>query len=215
MSDQDVERAMKLVRRFRFLVAGACVLAAAFALPAVAQDAECTQCHSDLVRKATVHAAVRTGCKTCHDQLDATNVPHKSTGKAPKGLSDESPALCGRCHQKALFEGKLVHGPVAAGMCAACHDPHAADNVGLLKKDPAALCLDCHANVKNKPHLIVGFSGGGHPLGDSKQPRQVADPLRSGKPFYCVACHEPHRSERPKLSRFDKGTQSCQGCHRM
>ena len=104
---------------------------------------------------------------------------------------------------------------VAAGMCTACHDPHASDNVGLLKKDPAALCLDCHADVKNKPHLIVGFSGGGHPLGDAKKPNKVADPLRSGKLFYCVACHEPHRSDRPRLSRFDKGMQSCQACHKM
>lgn len=193
----------------------ACAWALAFGLPAQAQDPDCGQCHADLAAKNVVHAAVRTGCKTCHDQLDATSVPHKSKGKAPKGLSAESPALCGSCHEKRLFEGKLVHAPVAAGMCTACHDPHASNNVGLLKKDPAALCLDCHADVTKKPHLIVGFSGGGHPLGDAKKPTAATDPLRSGKPFYCVACHEPHRSDRPRLSRFDKGMQSCQACHKM
>ena len=153
------------------------------------------------------------GCKTCHDQLDATAVPHRSTGKAPKGLSAEPQALCGSCHEKSQFEGKFVHGAVAAGRCTGCHDPHSSDNVGLLVKPPVALCLDCHADVKKKPHVIVGFSGGGHPLGDATKAKQAADPLRSGKPFYCAACHEPHRSERPQLNRFDKGMGSCQKCH--
>jgi predicted CXXCH cytochrome family protein len=193
----------------------ACAWALAFALPAHAQDRDCVQCHADVAAKKVVHAAVQMGCRTCHDQLDATSVPHKSMGKAPKGLAAESPALCVKCHDKKLFEGKLVHGPVAAGMCTACHDPHASNNVGLLTKEPAALCLDCHAAVKKRPHLIVGFSGGGHPLGDVKKANEVADPLRSGKPYYCVACHEPHRSDRPRLSRFDKGMQSCQACHKI
>lgn len=191
------------------------VLALAFALPAWGQGPDCAQCHANLAQGKVVHAALRLGCKTCHDQLDATSVPHKALGKVPKGLAAASPALCTSCHEKKLFEGRLVHAPVAAGMCTTCHDPHAADSVGLLKKDPAALCLDCHADVKKRPHLIVGFSGGGHPLGDAKKPKEVADPLRSGKPFYCVACHEPHRSDRPRLSRFDKGMQSCQPCHKM
>lgn len=199
----------------RVLVQFAFAWALALALPTHAQDVDCFRCHAELVKKSVVHAAVRTGCKTCHDQLDTTSVPHKSTGMAPRGLSAEAPALCGRCHEKGLFDGKVVHGPVAAGTCGACHDPHASDNVGLLTKVPAALCLDCHAAVGKKPHLIVGFSGGGHPLGDVGKSKETADPLRSGKPFYCAACHEPHRSDRPALGRFDKGMQSCQACHKM
>jgi predicted CXXCH cytochrome family protein len=199
--------------RLPWLAAFAAVLILAFALPVSAQEADCVQCHGDLATKKVVHAAVQMGCRTCHDQLDATTVPHKSKGKAPKGLSAESPALCGNCHEKKQFEGKVVHAPVAAGMCTGCHDPHSAANVGLLVKPPAALCLDCHADVKKKPHVIVGFSGGGHPLGDATKAKEVADPLRSGKPFYCAACHEPHRSQRPRLNRFDKGMGSCQKCH--
>lgn len=192
-----------------------CAWLLGFAMPAHAQNADCAQCHGDLVNKKAVHAAIPMGCKICHSQLDATGVPHRSAGNAPKGLSAAPPALCGNCHAKSLFEGKLVHAPVAAGTCSTCHDPHASDSVGLLRKDPAALCIDCHADVKKKPHLIVGFSGGGHPLGDAKKSTGVPDPLRSGKPFYCVACHEPHRSDLPRLGRFDKGMQSCQSCHKM
>jgi len=213
VASRQVGRTMKAEQRW--VAQLACAWALAFGLPAHAQEPDCAQCHADLTKKNVVHAAVQNGCKSCHDQLDATSVPHRSNGKAPKGLSTEVPALCGSCHEKRLFEGKLVHAPVAAGMCTACHDPHASNNVGLLKKDPAALCLDCHAHVKTKPHLIVGFSGGGHPLGDTKKPKEAVDPLRGGKPFYCVACHEPHRSDRPRLSRFDKGMQSCQACHKM
>lgn len=153
------------------------------------------------------------GCKTCHAEIDASAMPHKSKGKFAKGLSAEVPAHCGTCHEAKLFQGKVVHGPVAAGLCTGCHNPHATDNAGLLVKAPATLCLDCHVDAKKKPHAIVGFSGGGHPLGDAK--KEVADPLRGGKPFYCAACHEPHRSKLPRLTRFDKGMGSCRKCHKM
>jgi predicted CXXCH cytochrome family protein len=197
----------------RLVCAALAVLA--LSLPSLGQEVDCTQCHGDLAQKKVVHAPLQMGCKTCHDQLDASSVPHKSGGKAPKGLSAEAPALCVTCHESKLFEGKLVHGPVGAGMCTGCHDPHSSANVGLLTKEPAALCLDCHGDVKKKPHVIVGFSSRGHPLGDEKKAKEVADPLRTGKPFYCAACHEPHRSELPKLSRFDKGMAACQKCHKM
>lgn len=206
---------MRVQRRFRTVLGFAFSLAAALALPVGAQDVDCTKCHADLAKRKVVHAAMQMGCKTCHDQLDASSVPHKSTGKAPKGLSAEPAVVCARCHEAKLFQGKLVHGPVAAAPCASCHDPHSSEHAGLLVKAPAALCLDCHGDVKKKPHMIVGFSGGGHPLGDEKRDKPVVDPLRIGKPFYCVACHEPHRSERPRLMRFDKGMASCQQCHKM
>jgi predicted CXXCH cytochrome family protein len=206
---------MKTERRLLAHIACALVLALTFALPAHAQEVDCSKCHADLVQKKVVHAAVQMGCKTCHDQLDAGAVPHKSKGKFAKGLSAEPPALCTNCHESKMFQGKVIHGPVAAGMCVACHNPHASDNVGLLTKEPAALCLDCHSDVKKRPHLVVGFSGGGHPMGDAKKAKEVADPLRPGKPFYCAACHEPHRSDLPRLARFGKGTSSCQKCHNI
>lgn len=206
---------MKTTRPLLARLSCAWMLAWAFALPAHAQEVDCTKCHADVTEKKFVHAALEKGCKTCHAQLDASSKRHKSMGKFEHGLKAEAPALCTGCHEEKLFDGKVVHGPVASGKCLECHDPHASDNVGLLTKEPAALCLDCHADIKKKPHVIVGFSGGGHPLGDVKKDKEVQDPLRPGKPFYCAACHEPHRSELPNLGRFPKGMGTCQKCHKI
>lgn len=206
-----METERSLLARF----ACALIIASAFALPTQAQDknAACFECHAALAQKPVVHAAVHMGCASCHAELDAISVPHRSKGKIAKGLSAEGPALCTNCHDKTLFEGRVVHAPVAARTCLGCHDPHASDHLGLLKQEPATLCLDCHPDVKKGPHVIAGFTRSGHPLGNDKHRAQ--DPLRPGKTFYCAGCHEPHRSQTPKLARFDKGMGSCQKCHQM
>ena len=206
---------MRIARNFAARCACALILVFIATSQAQAQDKDnpCLKCHAALADKKVVHAAVHMGCTTCHAELDASSTPHKAKGKAPKGLSVEGPALCAKCHDDKLFEGKLVHGPVAAGMCMGCHNPHSSDNQGLLKKKPAALCLDCHPDIAKGPHVIAGFSRSGHPLGNDK--KEAADPLRPGKTFYCASCHEPHRSELPKLNRFANGMVSCQKCHKM
>jgi predicted CXXCH cytochrome family protein len=206
---------MNVERYPSICMAFVCILLSVFAVPAPAQNVDCNQCHADLINKKFVHAAVQMGCKTCHSDIDASSIPHKATGKLAKGLSAEPPALCNNCHESKLFQGKIVHAPVAAGMCTGCHNPHASDSAGLLAKAPAALCLDCHADVKKTPHVAAVFAGGTHPLGDAKKEKDVADPLRPGRTFYCASCHEPHRSESPKLMRFPKGTSSCQKCHNI
>ena len=198
----------KLLSGFIF----ALLLAAACAPPAQAQNAECLKCHAGVADKKVVHGALNMGCATCHSEIDASSVPHKFKGKFAKGLSAEGPALCAKCHDKKLFEGKFIHAPVAEGMCLGCHNPHSSDNQGLLKKSPAALCLDCHPDIAKGPHVIAGFSRSGHPLGNDK--KEVQDPLRPGKIFYCAGCHEPHRSELPKLTRYGNGMAACQKCHK-
>ena len=204
---------MKAERSLLARMACALVLALAYALPALAQDGACLECHAALTQKAVVHAAVPMGCAICHAEIDASATPHKSKGKIAKGLAAETPALCVKCHEAKLFEGKVTHGPVSTGMCLGCHNAHSSDHQGLLNKEPATLCLDCHPDIKKGPHVIAGFSRSGHPLGNDK--KKVDDPLRPGKKFYCASCHEPHRSDRPKLNRFDKGMASCQKCHKM
>lgn len=196
-------------------LAYALAVSAASALSAHAQDDPCAKCHAAMTQKKVVHAAVQMGCKTCHAQIDASVVPHKPTGKSAKGLASDPPELCITCHERKLFEGKVTHGPVAAGMCLGCHNPHASDQQGLLKKEPVALCLDCHPEVRQGPHVIAGFSRSGHPLGEPFKGKEAEDPLRPGKRFYCASCHEPHRSELPKLTRFGKGMASCAKCHKI
>lgn len=190
------------------------LLALTLVVPAYAQTVDCTaSCHLELTKRKFIHGGVQIGCTKCHSETDASVTPHKSGGRVAKGLRAEGPALCETCHEAKLFEGKFVHAPVAAGQCATCHDPHGSDHAGLAPKSPAAQCLECHPDVKKRPHVVVGFSGGGHPLGDAK--KEAADPTRGGKPFYCAACHEPHRGDRAGLVKQDRGVAGCRACHKI
>ena len=197
------------------LAASTLILGCTFPAASHAQGSACVPCHAGITQNKVVHAPAYGGCATCHSELDATAVPHKSKGKVAGGLSADVPALCTKCHERKLFEGKFVHAPVAGALCLTCHDPHASDQVGLLKKEPATLCLDCHPDIKKTPHVVAGISGKGHPLGDEAKWKEATDPLRPGKKFYCASCHEPHRSDQPKLTRYGSGMSSCQKCHKM
>lgn len=193
----------------------ACLLLAQFALPARSQQPDCLNCHRALAEKTHVHPAVQLGCAACHAELDASALPHKVKGKIAKGLSAELPDLCLGCHERKMFDGKSVHAPAAAGLCTTCHDPHASEQPKLARKAGAALCLDCHSAIAAKPHLIAGFGGGGHPIGIEQKATVAQDPLRPGRSFYCGSCHEPHRSNYARLTRFDAKSMAdfCRNCH--
>lgn len=178
-----------------------------------AEDAGCIECHARLVQARVVHAPLQTGCGACHAALDAASTPHRSSAPGANALKAAPAALCADCHEAALFEGKVVHGALLAGSCETCHDPHGSPYQGLLKKEPARLCLECHPEVARRPHVVAGIRRGSHPIGI--EGKAVRDPTRPGKTFYCVACHEPHRAETPKLTRFGTDTASCRQCHRI
>lgn len=191
------------------------VSAAGLGAPVQADDKDrpCLECHGALVGKAVVHAALDMGCATCHGDLEASSLPHRSSGKRSAVPAAEGRELCIPCHERSLFEGQVIHGPVAAGTCLGCHDPHASAHQGLLKREPVKLCLECHAEIARRPHVVAGLTRSGHPLGGEKP--SVSDPLRPGRSYYCAACHEPHRSRLPRLTRFEKGMASCQKCHKV
>lgn len=194
----------------------ACLASAAEAAsaPADGLDGACRGCHGKIFRKKVVHGAMQMPCSTCHDAVDTRPIPHKRTGLLGHGLSTEVPALCVQCHDKGLFEGAFVHAPVAGGQCLLCHDPHSSDQVAMLRKPPAALCLDCHAAVGESAHVLSG-STAGHPTGrETRRNGPAEDPLRPGRPFYCAGCHEPHRAAIAPLSRVSEISEACPKCHR-
>lgn len=197
----------------------ACAVSLASAAIAAANDgeADCRKCHRALAQKAVLHAPLNTGCATCHADLDAAVVPHKAKGKLAHGLVAPLPELCHRCHDRKSFEGSFTHAPAAAGQCLACHDPHGSERPGLGRQTGAALCLTCHAEIKNRPHVLAGFSGKGHPLGEELKRAATPDPLRPGRLFYCASCHEPHRADHARLTRFDAKSMTgyCSKCHRI
>ena len=85
----------------------------------------------------------------------------------------------------------------------------------MLKLPATQTCLECHADVKEKPHVLSGFTGKGHPLGDEPRDTPVPDPLRPGMQFSCVSCHDPHRGAFRRLIRGDtqQPLDFCQKCH--
>lgn len=174
-----------------------------------AQEKVCLECHDDIAKKVVSHKS----CTGCHANQTARSAPHGPAGKSAREIAAAGPGMCMSCHDKKLFQGKMVHGPVAAGQCLLCHDNHASDQVALLKMNPVELCLDCHPDVKTSGHRLSQFSNNGHPLGNGN--RQLDDPSRPGKKFYCASCHEPHRSDRIKLTRYGREMDSCMNCHKM
>jgi predicted CXXCH cytochrome family protein len=107
-------------------------------------------------------------------------------------------AACTTCHAE-VTNARVVHGPVAAGQCSACHVTHISDGVrrvGLKgdgsKRDTTMLCVTCHQDIADR----------------LKQPRRHA-PVASGN---CTACHDPHGS----AFRFQlpaEGDRVCFTCH--
>lgn len=174
---------------------------------AAAEPVLCMNCHDgQKFKKKTVHGAPEKGCFVCHE-------PHSS--KQNNLLKAAVPQLCVSCHKERTYYGKGLHSAVSGGRCLKCHGPHGSDQSVLLVKPPAETCLECHDDIKEAPHMLAGFSRKGHPIGDEKRPQPAADPLRPGKPFYCASCHEPHKSDFPKLLRMDpkQGMNACLKCH--
>lgn len=164
----------------------------------------CINCHDKgALLDRFVHGPVMIGdCMACHE-------PHAS--KYEKLLKAEVPSLCFRCHRMSKFVGQVVHSPVQYGTCLSCHKPHAAAKSELLSTSDNDLCLQCHPGVSKARHAVsVGTSRGGHMLKGDRDPR------RRGRPFGCISCHEPHRSDYQKLFRYpsDEKTSFCSACHK-
>jgi predicted CXXCH cytochrome family protein len=57
------------------------------------------------------------------------------------------PQLCYGCHQPPSSDQGWIHGPVAAGRCVLCHEPHRSANAALLKRPIPTLCTQCHSQL--------------------------------------------------------------------
>lgn len=178
-------------RRF---VAALCMFllcsAAALSLPHMTegQQINCLDCHGDLAPEKGVHPAVAMGCLSCHTGIDASDVPHKKKNNIAKGLSAEQPDLCYGCHDKSMFEQKVVHAAVGMG-CTGCHNPHASKNPKLLATELPDLCYTCHEKgmfTKKVVHAALGMG--------------------------CTVCHRPHASDSPSLLTAPAG-KLCVTCH--
>lgn len=122
-------------------------------------------------------------CSFCHTEKD---------GKSG-ALKMDTPELCNQCHE-AKDTKKFVHGPVAAGACTACHNPHESDNMKLLRfPNINQLCTSCHMDkgdfLKNTKHI--------HP------------PVQD----QCINCHDAHTENFKFQLKADGNKDLCLMCH--
>lgn len=119
---------------------------------------------------------------------------------------------CSKCHP-AMLSAPFKHGPVDAGLCTICHDPHASGNSAWLRIRRWELCTTCHdeKGMANDVHVLAGYVKGiTHPT------RGKHDPVRPGKRFSCASCHEPHSAWTKDLFQFETKARNelCAICHR-
>lgn len=103
----------------------------------------------------------RKQCVACHNE------------NAVGSLVRQEPELCYSCHENFNTQFASLHGPVDAGFCSSCHDPHMSREKYLLKTAGNALCTICHLAE------------------EVRQPPEHAD---IGKAL-CISCHDPHTSK--------------------
>jgi DmsE family decaheme c-type cytochrome len=108
------------------------------------QPTLCYQCHADQKAQFSmpIHHKVNEGlvkCTDCHDvhgSFLANNV--RST--------EDSNAVCTKCHTDVRGPFTFEHAPVRAEGCTTCHTPHGTQNPRLLNMPSVAtLCNQCHS----------------------------------------------------------------------
>ncbi len=145
------------------------------------------------------------GCFACHD-------PHGTS--RPKMLRvDTTKELCLSCHNKPLKreedgvmlpdmkkhleENTKWHGPIVAGECTGCHNPHGSDNSRMLKgpypskstakfKPESYVCFNCHQSEKISKKSTVEFTN----FRKNKKNLHFIHVKRSS--IVCGTCHEFH-----------------------
>ncbi len=100
-------------------------------------------------------------CGICHNR--------NSMGK----LTEPMPGLCYQCHDNFSELYIVLHGPVDAGFCTECHNPHMNKNENLLIRHGQELCLYCH----NSEDIV-----------NSEAHSDIED-------TFCTECHNPHGGE--------------------
>jgi predicted CXXCH cytochrome family protein len=149
------------------------------AAPATAAAGTCVSCHATVTKHTAVHPKVAE-CESCH--VPKTRDAHAFDDKK-----------CSVCHQMVKKNDKFVHGPVAAGECLACHDPHGSDEPAQVRVFGSDLCQKCHVDMKAR----------------LAEKRFTHAPVKED----CATCHNPHASPSKYQIRNDSAEQ-CLACHK-
>ncbi|MBU2620384.1 MAG: hypothetical protein KKE83_11945 [Proteobacteria bacterium] len=125
-------------------------------------------------------------CKECH-RLRRGQYDFK------KIVPTRANCTTGKCHAD-MGKAAHVHGPVGAGVCISCHNPHGSFNPMAMGRTGQDLCLVCHQTKQQEFNDTV-----------------VHQPVKEG----CVDCHNPHESPMRFQLRGNGSSVSslCFNCH--
>jgi predicted CXXCH cytochrome family protein len=116
----------------------------------------------------------KTQCGACHDR------------NASYALTKPLEELCIACHERQTRQYPRMHGPVAIGACATCHEAHRSPHKHLVRAPSPQLCLRCH-----------------EPTPEGGATRGCA---RSSDEADCLGCHHPHGGKEGYFLAARQGT---------
>ena len=182
----------------------------------------CLSCHAigvHTAEKGSRHAAMDSGCDTCH-------MTHKTGASSEREftshLKKASPALCLDCHDPKDPDLAKAHQgqPFAKADCVACHNPHESAQPKLMQAflhPPFAekQCDVCHAPAKDGKVVLAQASSKElcvtchDAQAKAIESAKVQHPGAAGD---CVDCHNPHASRQPGLPKTNR-VEICLTCH--
>lgn len=156
----------------------------------------------------TVHAPVASKrCSQCHE-APTSPTPFKTTRP---GLE-----LCRGCHNTMMnetFSKSRVHWPLLDQTgCMHCHEPHAATQKKLLRREEASLCGTCHKDTMEWQTRLAEKEKQERAAlkGKPEKGAFTHQPVQSGG---CSSCHHPHASDNAHLMRQASVVEGCGACH--
>jgi len=182
----------------------------------------CLSCHNtgvDVPKGGSRHAALDTGCDTCH-------ITHKTGDRTQREftyhLTKDAPAMCVDCHDpkaEAIIKAHQNQ-PFAKADCLACHDPHQSAAPKLAQRflhPPFAekSCDVCHAPAKDGKVLLTKQDVKSLCVTcHEEQAKKIttAKVQHRGAAGDCTDCHNSHASKFPGLPKPNP-VAVCLNCH--
>jgi len=186
------------------------------------KDNLCLTCHkqgTDVDAKGSRHAALDSGCDTCH-------TIHKTGDRGKREfdfhLTKDAPSLCVDCHdvKDSTLQKSHQGQPFGNADCLTCHDPHQSRTPKLMQAflhDPFASkqCDVCHQPAKDGKVVLTQASAKELCVTcHSDKPEQIekAKVQHPGAAGDCTDCHNPHAGRSPAFPKPD-AVAVCLGCH--
>ena len=161
-------------------------------------------------REYFLHAPTdqKTVCEDCH-KLNTTPVSYQRMNVMASTCQTDV------CHSD-MGNDRYVHGPVGAGVCISCHNPHGSLEEYAVSRPPLPLCLVCHEDKQSEleqehVHGII-TSSGCIDCHDSHESPTEFQLLAGSTSELCYKCHDDAKSKMQNV-HGPVATGDCNACH--